>query len=163
MLVIAGPDADGYRHKLERMVARRGLTDRVIFTGMLYGRERLEALADADLFVLPSYQENFGIAVVEALAAGCPVLVSDHVNIHSQITQAGVGGMTPARIGPLAEALNKWMNDPALRAAAAARAPGFVREHYDWRAIAQRWTERYAQMRTHRGAASAAAAAAVAV
>jgi glycosyltransferase involved in cell wall biosynthesis len=154
MLVIAGPDADGYRAKVERLVKRYDLSDRVIFTGMLYGRERLEALADADLFVLPSYQENFGIAVVESLAAGCPVLVSDHVNIHSQITAAGVGGMAPTRVDALSTALTRWMSDPNLRANASSRARQFVREHYDWRTIAHRWAERYAKLRDANGAAS---------
>ena len=111
MLVIAGPDGDGYQAKIERLVDLYKLNDRVLFTGMLYGRERIEALADADLFVLPSYQENFGIAVVEALSAGCPVLVSDKVNIHKQITDAGVGGMVPTRVDSLAMALTRWMGD----------------------------------------------------
>jgi glycosyltransferase involved in cell wall biosynthesis len=147
MLVIAGPDADGYRAKIERLVEWHGLSDRVIFTGMLYGRERLDVLADADLFVLPSYQENFGIAVIEALAAGCPVLVSDQVNIHEQVTSAGVGGMTPLRTDALAAALTRWMSDPLLRASAASRSREFVRENFDWRAIAQRWAKRYADIR----------------
>jgi glycosyltransferase involved in cell wall biosynthesis len=146
-LVIAGPDADGYRAQIERMVRRHNIANRVIFTGMLYGRERVEALADADLFVLPSYQENFGIAVVESLAAACPVLLSDHVNIHPQITAAGVGGMAPTRVDALAGALKEWLDNASLRAAAAARARAFVRENYDWRAIAERWAERYAKLR----------------
>ncbi|HEX3355538.1 MAG TPA: glycosyltransferase [Tepidisphaeraceae bacterium] len=158
MLVIAGPDADGYRAKIERMVENYHLGDRVVFTGMLYGKERIEALADADLFVLPSYQENFGIAVVEALAAGCPVLVSDQVNIHEQITKAGVGGMHPTRVDAMAAELTLWMGNPALRESASNRARDFVREHYDWRAIAQRWAERYERLRGRRSASLSAAA-----
>ena len=121
MLVIAGPDGDGYQAKIERLVDLYKLNDRVLFTGMLYGKERIEVLADADLFVLPSYQENFGIAVVEALCSGCPVLVSDKVNIHKQITDAGVGGMVPTRVEPLAAALTRWMGDREMRLAAAGR------------------------------------------
>jgi glycosyltransferase involved in cell wall biosynthesis len=151
--VIAGPDSDGYRAKVERMVENHHLGDRVVFTGMLYGKERIEALVDADLFVLPSYQENFGIAVVEALAAGCPVLVSDQVNIHEQITSAGVGGMAPARVNEFAAELTLWMGNPALRESAASRAVDFVRRHYDWRAIAQRWAERYERLRARRSTA----------
>jgi glycosyltransferase involved in cell wall biosynthesis len=107
----------------------------------------LEVLADADLFVLPSHQENFGIAVVEALAAGCPVLVSNHVNIHSEISAAGVGGVIATRIDSLAAALTKWMGEPELRSAAAGKARPYVRDNYDWRAIASRWAQRYAKMR----------------
>jgi glycosyltransferase involved in cell wall biosynthesis len=142
-LVIAGPDADGYRAKLEDLVRQHGLAERALFTGMLHGRDRLEALADADLFVLPSYQENFGIAVVESLATGTPVLISDQVNIHAEISAAGVGGVVPTQVEPLARELTHWLSDHDLRRAAATRARDFVWQRYDWRQIAQRWTAHY--------------------
>jgi glycosyltransferase involved in cell wall biosynthesis len=142
-LVIAGPDADGYQAKLEGLVRQHGLAERVLFTGMLHGRDRLEALADADLFVLPSYQENFGIAVVESLATGTPVLISDQVNIHTEISTAGVGGVVPTQVEPLARELTHWLSDHDLRLAAAARARDFVWQRYDWRQIARRWTTHY--------------------
>jgi glycosyltransferase involved in cell wall biosynthesis len=145
-LVIVGPDEGGYQGEVERMVAAGGLTGRVVFTGMLRGREKLEALADADLFVLPSYTENFGVAVVEALAAGTPVVVSDRVNLHPEITAAGVGGVVPLGAAALAAELDRWLGDDALRAAAAARARPFVRERYDWRQIAARWVEHYRRL-----------------
>ena len=142
-LVIAGPDDEGYGDVVRQMIATAGLQDRVIFTGMLRGADRVAALADADLFVLPSYQENFGIAVVEALAAGTPVVISDQVNIHQQITAAGVGGVVPTRVEALAAELDRWLSDEPLRRAAADRARPFVWQHYDWDEIARRWAERY--------------------
>ena len=143
VLVVAGPDSNGHRLDLERMAASFGLTDRVIFTGMLYGGERVAALTDADLFALPSEHENFGIAVVEALAAGCPVIVSDQVGIHREITEAGVGAAVPLAIEPLARELHRWLADPQLRRAAAERARPFVWENYDWQRIAERWCSQY--------------------
>jgi glycosyltransferase involved in cell wall biosynthesis len=143
LLVLAGPDADGYRASLETEVKRLGLSERVLFTGMLQGAEKRAAFVDADLFVLPSYQENFGIAVVEALAAGTPVLISDQVNIHDDVRRAGVGGVVPTAIDPLAAELTRWLTDPDLHAAAAARARPFVRERYDWDRIARRWLDHY--------------------
>ena len=125
VLVIAGPDSDGYAEQVRSEAARSGIGDRVIFTGMLRGRERLEPMVDADLFVLPSYQENFGIAVAEALAAGCPVIISDQVNIHAEVLAAGVGAVIPTRVQPLADALRLWMGSPSMRAEAASKAPGF--------------------------------------
>jgi glycosyltransferase involved in cell wall biosynthesis len=144
VLVIVGPDADGYSDQVRAMANRHSVGDRLLFTGMLRGRDRIEAFVDADLFALPSYQENFGIAVVEALASGCPVLISDQVNIHREITAGGVGVVVPTDTASVAQALAGWLGDPARRAAAAARAPAFVRARYDWQRIASRWATHYA-------------------
>jgi glycosyltransferase involved in cell wall biosynthesis len=150
-LVLAGPDADGYRAKLERLAAEQGVADRVLFTGMLRGVDRLSAMADADLFVLPSYRENFGIAVAEALATGCPVLISDQVNIWQEIEAGGVGGVVPTRVEPLAAALRAWMvEDEPRRLAAAARAKAFATARYDWRALATRWAAHYENLKRRR-------------
>jgi glycosyltransferase involved in cell wall biosynthesis len=151
-LVIAGPDSDGHEAKIRRLVAQHGLDRQVIFTGMQYGKDRLALMADADLFVLPSHQENFGIVVVEALAVGCPVLISDRVNIYPEIQRAGVGGVCAPDVESLGRELNRWGNDPELRRGAAAKAGRFARERYDWNAIARRWTSHYAALITRAGA-----------
>ncbi len=143
MLVIAGPDSDGYAERVRAMAAEHGVADRVLFTGMLHGRQRIEAMVDADLFALPSYQENFGIVVAEALATETPVLISDQVNIYREIVEAGVGGVVPTQVEPLTEALRQWMGDAERRAAAGRRARPFVWERYDWSRIARRWVEHY--------------------
>jgi glycosyltransferase involved in cell wall biosynthesis len=142
-LVIAGPDIGGYQAQVEAMARQHGLSDRVLFAGMLYGRERAEALVDADLFVLPSYQENFGVVVIEALAVGTPVILSDQVNIHRQVTAAQVGEVVPTQIDALAQAVIRWTGDADLRAGASARATTFVKESYDRIALARRWIEHY--------------------
>jgi glycosyltransferase involved in cell wall biosynthesis len=143
MLVIAGPDSDGYQAKIEKMVAEHGIKDRVIFAGMLRGPERVAAYTDADLFVLPSHQENFGIVVAEALAAGTAVIVSDQVNIHPQISASQLGAVVPLDVNALAEQMRKWLADPQLRRAAGERARAIVCEKYDWEKIARRWGEHY--------------------
>ncbi len=143
MLVIAGPDRDQYTDRLKSMAQEHHISDRVLFTGMLHGRERLEALVDADLFVLPSRQENFGIAVIEALAAKCPVVISDQVNIHQEVTAAGVGGVVALDVAALARAIDRWMTDEVLRTSAMQKARDFVFTHYDWDHIAARWGEVY--------------------
>ena len=114
-LVIAGPDDENFRETIERLVAAEGIADRVIFTGMLRGGRRVEALVDSDLFVLPSYQENFGIAVVEAMACGMPVVISDQVNIHDEITESGGGEVVSAQMEPVAAAISRWLADAELR------------------------------------------------
>jgi glycosyltransferase involved in cell wall biosynthesis len=90
-LVIAGPDQGGLQSKLEQLAARLKIKDRIIWTGMLSGDLKWGAFRAADVFILPSHQENFGIAVAEALACGVPVLISNKVNIWREIEQDGAG------------------------------------------------------------------------
>jgi glycosyltransferase involved in cell wall biosynthesis len=150
MLVIAGPDSDdGYKARVEQMARDRHVPDRVVFTGMLYGAERIEAMVDADLLTLPSYQENFGIVVPESLAAGTPVVISDQVNMHDFVTRGEVGEVVPTDVARLTDALNRWMTDEILRSKAAARCRPFVWEHFDWRQIARRWKNHYADVVEH--------------
>ncbi|MEJ1969755.1 MAG: glycosyltransferase [Rhizomicrobium sp.] len=94
-LVIAGPDQTGLQRELVRMADRLGISARVHWPGMLSGDVKWGALRGAEAFVLPSHQENFGIAVAEALAAGTPVLISDKVNIYNEVRDGG-GGMVAA-------------------------------------------------------------------
>jgi glycosyltransferase involved in cell wall biosynthesis len=120
---------------------------------MLRGQDRVAALAEADVFALFSHQENFGLAVVEALACGTPVLISDQVNIHRKITEAGVGAVAPVRVPETAALLKKWLGDGPLRRAAAGRARPFVHANYDAAEVARRWAEHYAAL-AGRGAAA---------
>jgi glycosyltransferase involved in cell wall biosynthesis len=157
MLVIVGPDSEGYRATVEQTVRQHGLQDRVLFTGMLRGPERVAALADATLFALPSFHENFGVAIIEALAAGVPVIISDEVNIHREIAAAGVGGVVGTQVEPLAAELTRWLNDSALRGDAARKARPFIWQHYDWNRIARRWAAHYEMIVGKRPLAAASA------
>jgi glycosyltransferase involved in cell wall biosynthesis len=90
-LVIAGPDQVGLRENLNYRAAELGIAPRVTWTGMLSGTMKWGALRSAEVFVLPSHQENFGIAVAESLAAGTPTLISNKVNIWREIETDGAG------------------------------------------------------------------------
>lgn len=76
LLVIAGPDESGHQHELEQQIEKFGLSNRVIFVGSLHGAEKRDAFAAADVFVLPTHSENFGIVIAEALGAGVPVITT---------------------------------------------------------------------------------------
>ena len=76
LLVIAGPDESGHQHELEQQREKLGLSSRVIFVGPLHGSEKIDAFSSADLFVLPTHSENFGIVIAEALGAGVPVITT---------------------------------------------------------------------------------------
>ncbi|HWE01562.1 MAG TPA: glycosyltransferase [Tepidisphaeraceae bacterium] len=143
VLAIAGPDPDGYQKIVEKMIADARIEDRVFFTGMLWREQRVAALADSDLFVLPSYQENFGVVVIEALAAGTPVVISDQVNLYPDILAAQVGGVTPMDIDRLATEMDRWLGNDEMRKATTIKAKEFARERYDWRNIADRWRGHY--------------------
>src|SRR5688572_8711541 len=90
-LVMAGPDLVGYRASLIRQAAQRGVDSRICWTGMLKGNAKWGAFHSAEVFALPSHQENFGISVAEALACNCPVLISNKVNIWREVTAEGAG------------------------------------------------------------------------
>jgi glycosyltransferase involved in cell wall biosynthesis len=94
-LVMAGPDDEGLRPQLEVQAKRLRILNRVHWTGMLEGDLKWGAFHAADAFVLPSHQENFGVAVVEALACGVPVLISDKVNIWPDIVHDEAGIVNP--------------------------------------------------------------------
>jgi glycosyltransferase involved in cell wall biosynthesis len=148
VLAIAGPGEADYVAEIHHLVENSGIGASVFFPGMLAGQQRIEALSDADLFVLPSYQENFGNAVVEALAVGTPVIISDQVNLHETVTRGKVGGVVPTDIRRLYEEMAKWINDDQLRRDAGARARPFVAAEFDWINIAKRWTAHYDAMRS---------------
>ena len=90
-LVIAGPGLETpYGTKIQHLVlSDRGLRKAVVFSGMLSGEAKWGAFYGCEAFILPSHQENFGIAVVEALACGKPVLISNQINIWKEINQSG--------------------------------------------------------------------------
>jgi glycosyltransferase involved in cell wall biosynthesis len=145
-VVIVGGDSGGYRDEMERMVAAHRLNGRVIFTGALRGRRKLEALVDADVFCLPSEHENFGISVIEAMAAGCPVVVSEHVGLKEEIRQCGAGSVTPLDSEAIARAIDGWLEDSVARRKAGAQARACALRDFDWNVIAARWQGRYSQM-----------------
>lgn len=137
VLALVGPGEGDYVQQLRALAADLGVRERVLFPGMLKGPARIEALHDADLFVLPSYQENFGVAVIEALAAGTPVLISDQVNIWEEVQAAGVGVATPCRTEAVGEALRRMLSDRERLQAMGAAGREWARKTFPWTAIAE--------------------------
>jgi len=90
-LLIVGSNEGGYEKKLRRWLKNEGVLERVTLTGMLSGREKLEAFIGSDVFVLPSYSENFGMAVVEAMACNLPTIISNQVGICKEVKSARAG------------------------------------------------------------------------
>jgi glycosyltransferase involved in cell wall biosynthesis len=118
-LVLAGPCAtDEYLSQLRRLAAKSSQAGdgAVIFTGMLSGERKWGALAGADAFILPSHQENFGIAVAEALSCGSPVLISNKVNIWREIAASNAGYVEPDDLAGTTGLIERWFGtSPAER------------------------------------------------
>ncbi len=107
-LVFAGPDDLGWQRKLAARASTLGVADRVLWTGMLRDSLKWSAFAAAEVFALPSHQENFGIAVAESLACGLPVLLSREVNIWREIAAAGAGLAAPDTLHGTRTLLSEW-------------------------------------------------------
>ena len=138
-LVIAGPGAPRYIARLRRLVVRLGLADRVHFTGFVSGEEKLKLLKRADWFLLPSKQENFGVAVLEAVSHGCPIAISDQVDIAEAL-------------GPDSEVLpldpDAWVNffrhrmtNPEHRAQAVRADRAMLLENFHIERVSAAWVE----------------------
>jgi glycosyltransferase involved in cell wall biosynthesis len=110
------------------------------------GGAKARALADADLFVLPSYQENFGIAAAEAMAAGLPVVVSDRVGIAEQVAEAGAGTVVPCDAAAVADAIRRAALDPEARLRAGERAARLARGRFAWEHTSRRLLELYREL-----------------
>ena len=116
LLVMAGPDeGDGFRQGLETLAAQMGLNGEVLFTGPLYDDAKWAAYRDADLFVLPSQNENFGNTAAEAVACGTPVLVTDRCGI-APLLDGRAGLVVPHDCAALEAGLGKILNDPEFAA-----------------------------------------------
>ena len=151
-LVIAGPENDDYGAKVRAWVRERGLDGAVHFAGMLTGNDVVQAYVDADVFVLPSYTENFGLAVAEAMACACPVVISDQVNIHAEVAGAGAGIVTRCDTAEITTALHALLRDADRRRTMGEAGRRLVQENYTWPAIVHALTREYeAVIARHRG------------
>jgi len=108
-LLIAGPDQTGWVTQLCTLARQFGVGERVDFCGMLRGDAKWGAFYASEAFVLPSHQENFGIAVAEALGCGLPVLLSDKVNIWREIDVDGAGLVAPDTADGTEQSLRRWL------------------------------------------------------
>ncbi len=136
-LVFAGPASDDYAQRLKSLIKELRLDDSVYWTGMVVGDEKWGAFQSAEAFVLPSHQENFGIAVAEALSAGTPVIISRSVNIWKLICEDGAGVADEDTVAGFARSLRQWlaMTGTEQRTMAQQARPCFQR-HFTARAAA---------------------------
>ena len=114
-LVIAGDGDAPFVRTMRAYADRLGVANDIYWPGLLDDEEKRAALADSDVFVLPSYSENFGLSVVEAMATSLPVVISDRVAIHCEVASAEAGLITACDDTDLARALLAFVNNPEMR------------------------------------------------
>ncbi len=134
-LVIAGSD-DGYLPSLKSLVSKLKLEEKVIFTGPIYGEQKLAAYVDADVCALTSSYEIFGITIFESLACGTPVVVTDRCGI-ADIIKDKAGLVVPYDTAILKEALRQMLGDDKKRQKLGWAGQALVHEKYGWGAIAE--------------------------
>jgi glycosyltransferase involved in cell wall biosynthesis len=142
--VFAGPD-DGYREYVQQLAINYGLSDRVIFTGLLRDGEVRAAYAAADVFVLPSRFDTFPMAIVESLASGLPVVITETCQV-AELIREKAGLVTPVEPTAVANALERLLCDPDLRKTYAIGARTLAEREFSVQKTVDRLEEVYQQV-----------------
>ena len=135
-VVVAGGGAPEFEAEVRAIYDRHGLSERTVFTGMVVGDDKWRLLRAADVFVLPSRHENFGIAVVEAMASGTPVVISDQVDIHREVAEAGAGLVTTLEPADVAGAIGRLLDDPDAAERMGRAGEALAARRYSWERVA---------------------------
>jgi len=135
-LVIVGKEQDGSGERARKQASQLGLSKRVHFLGQQVGNDLLQAYSDADMLVLLSHRENFGMVVIEALAAGLPVLLSTNVGIAREIDETGAGIMVTPEPDKVATVWKKMLSDVNLRNTMRTKGRTLVSERFEIDAVA---------------------------
>jgi glycosyltransferase involved in cell wall biosynthesis len=150
-LVICGDGDRGYLAGLKSLAAALGVADCVTWASHVDGPMKASAFAAADLFVLPSFSENFGIAAVEALSAGLPCILGEGVALAGDIAAADAGISVPPTGEAVARAITKAMSDDTWRIQAGARVRQLAASHYSLAAMGKGLVDMYAAARHDMG------------
>jgi glycosyltransferase involved in cell wall biosynthesis len=144
-LLIAGNDEEQYTAELMALAAQKGVQNQVFFLGPVYGLAKKELYRRATLFALPSYSENFGNTVLEAMVEGCPVVVTPEVGARSIVEESGGGLVTIGEPALLGDAIRRLIVDTALRADMSRRGKEMMKAKYSWSAVAESMCDAYLQ------------------
>lgn len=142
-LVIAGDGDQRLLGDLKRQAEDLGIADSILWTGFLSGDVRLAAMAHATVFCLPSRSENFGMALLEAMASGLPCVATDQVALCAEAARAGAVSMTAVEAAPVADALIELLTDEHLRRDLSEKARDYAAQNHSMAAVAGRLKKFY--------------------
>lgn len=143
VLLIVGPKEPSYHVELIRELRQRGIEDRVHIVDPVYGEARFATYSAADLYLLPSKQENFGISVAEAMARGVPVIISPEVALSDLVARSRAGLVVPRDPDLLANAIDDLLNDDERRIDMGNNGRQVALQQFQWSMIAARLREVY--------------------
>jgi glycosyltransferase involved in cell wall biosynthesis len=144
--IIAGSGSPEYETAIAQHLIDAGLERRTHWLGFVSGELKQLLLQGSDLFALTSHSENFGIAALEAMANGLPVLLSSGVALSSLVQQHRLGWITTQEPPAIATILQQFLNSPALAKEMGDRARRIVQQQYSWNYIAAKLTEHYSSV-----------------
>lgn len=146
--VMAGtnPQDPEYEQKINQQIQNSSLRNHSSITGFVTGTQKSSLLQAADIFVLPSYYENFGIAVAEAMVAGVPVVISDGVHIWPDVHNSNAGWVCRNDVDDLTKQLQQALNNPEERQQRGNNAREYALNNYSWSAIAQQLIKVYQEL-----------------
>ena len=142
VLLVAGPDKFGTREHMESILRSNGVLDRTVFTGLLTGEDKLSAMSCADLFVLPSHSDVLGIAVLEAMAARLPVVITSNCEF-PEVSENKAGLVVEMSEEAIAEAISRLLSNPDLCGQMGQQGHKLVAERYTWQAAADSMIDTY--------------------
>jgi glycosyltransferase involved in cell wall biosynthesis len=146
VLAVAGGGDDRYVRTLHSRAEQLGISSDVLWTGFLDRSAKAAAFADADVFVAPSQSESFGLAAVEALAAGVPTVITEGVGIADEVAGSGAGLAVAAKPQAIAGAIDRILHDAGLASALSSRGAAFVRARYQPDAVAAQLMKLYVEI-----------------
>ena len=150
-LLIAGDGEAHYRRELQLMIEKLNLQDHCQFIGYVDGQDKDVLLQGADLFALTSYSENFGIAVLEALASGTAVLISQGVALSQSVGNHQLGFVTPQSVQAIQSALKVALAAPEMTADMGLKARIYVEQSHQWPAVAAQLAATYREIMAETG------------
>ena len=143
LVLVGEDDGDGYKARMQSLAKKLGIAERVTFTGILTGREKLAAYRAAEIFILPSYSENFGMVVIEAMACKCPVIISNRVGIYREVQQAEAGIIIEPAVSDIVKAIKLLIDNKELRKRISEDGYKLVKNQYDIDKVAENMIEVY--------------------
>jgi len=145
-LLVVGPDSEGYKNNVVKILQSYGVLDQVIFTGMLTERKKLAALGGADIFVHPAYSEGFSMAILEALASRLPAIITRQCGNFPEIADANAGIIIEPESNQLAAALEQLLDNPGLRQEMGDRGWQLINRKFGWSTVANQMRDLYASV-----------------